>query len=78
MTEQATEAGREWDQEDIDNEVFRDEEECDHIEASVDILTGIMECHCGWRHWMTSEEFKAWSENEAKLYEDYAAAMEAS
>lgn len=36
-----------------------DEDDCDHLDADEDVLTGILTCSCGYRKWLTSDEVKA-------------------
>ncbi len=35
------------------------EDFCDHMDADLDILTGILRCDCGYRKWLTSAEYKS-------------------
>lgn len=47
--------------------------DCDHVEADVDILTGILSCACGYSTWLTTEELRREIALQAEMYEAYAA-----
>lgn len=53
-------------------------DDCDCMDADVDILTGIERCHvCGRSRFLDSEEFKRRLQQEAEWAKDYHKAMEA-
>lgn len=45
--------------------------DCDHVEAEVDILTGEMHCHCGYRRVLSGEELSREAEFQAEAMEAY-------
>lgn len=46
-------------------------DECDHEDATVDILTGEMTCHCGYRRWLSGVELEREDEFQARMMEAY-------
>lgn len=64
-----------WDQDDIDNDMFRDydEDDCDHQFADIDILEGRGHCpFCGHTWYLSCEEIQAEAQHQA----EYAQAVE--
>ena len=60
------------------SEVFDDDEyyydtddECEHEHATFDILTGALDCLCGYRRYLVGDEFKRYMEEEIACYEAY-------
>ena len=52
---------------------YYDARDCDHIDADIDILTGLLSCHCGYSRWLSGEELRREIEIQAECYEAYAA-----
>ncbi len=47
------------------------EDECDHENAEVDILTGAMNCRCGYRRYLSGDELRREAQLQADMAEDY-------
>jgi hypothetical protein len=54
-----------------DYDDWDEEDDCDHMDAEIDILTGIMSCRCGYTKWLTAEELRREAELQAELMEAY-------
>lgn len=51
-------------------------EECDHEDATVDVLTGEMSCRCGYRRGLSGEEIEREAQLQAEAMEAYYAECE--
>jgi hypothetical protein len=45
--------------------------ECEHENATFDILTGELSCSCGYRRYLLSDEFKREAQREAEMMDAY-------
>lgn len=52
------------------------DDECEHLDADFDVLTGREECSCGWARWLTTEECLIRAKEESERYDVYHAEME--
>lgn len=65
---------------DEDDDEF-EPDDCDHMGASIDILTGRLVCDCGFTKWLSSAESKARMEFEQRAqadWDEFCAAQEIS
>lgn len=47
------------------------ENDCDHVEAVVDILTGELSCHCGYHRYLSGDELRREIEIQTEAAEAY-------
>ena len=72
------EVGEETDPYDDDWGIYDPKDDCDCLEAELDILEGVERCHvCGRSRFLNSEEFSRRLKQEAEWAEAYHEAMEA-